>query len=173
MGGDNAPGEIVKGAVEAVQLRKDIKILLTGQEEKLKSELAKYTYPEDQIEIINATEVIETAEPPVKAIRGKKDSSIVVAMKMVKKGEGGRLFVSAGSTGGCFLLEGQVLVGRIKGVERPPLAPLFPTLKGFFPSDRLRGRMWMPDRHILCSLPRWAQFIWKALWGRRTRLSVS
>ena len=51
MGGDNAPGEIVKGAVEAVQLRKDIKILLTGQEEKLKSELAKYTYPEDQIEM--------------------------------------------------------------------------------------------------------------------------
>ena len=71
MGGDNAPGEIVKGAVEAVRLRKDIKILLTGQEEKLKNELAKYTYPEDQIEIVNATEVIETAEPPVKAIRGK------------------------------------------------------------------------------------------------------
>ena len=129
MGGDNAPGEIVKGAVEAVRLRKDIKILLTGQEEKLKNELAKYTYPEDQIEIVNATEVIETAEPPVKAIRGKKDSSIVVAMKMVKKGEADA-FVSAGSTG-AVLVGGQVLVGRIKGVERPPLAPLFPTLKGF------------------------------------------
>ena len=128
MGGDNAPGEIVKGAVEAVQLRKDIKILLTGQEEKLKSELAKYTYPEDQIEIINATEVIETAEPPVKAIRGKKDSSIVVAMKMVKRGEADA-FVSAGSTG-AVLVGGQVLVGRIKGVERPPLAPLIPTMKG-------------------------------------------
>ena len=127
--GTNAPGEIVKGAVEAVRLRKDIKILLTGQEEKLKNELAKYTYPEDQIEIVNATEVIETAEPPVKAIRGKKDSSIVVAMKMVKKGEADA-FVSAGSTG-AVLVGGQVLVGRIKGVERPPLAPLFPTLKGF------------------------------------------
>ena len=98
-------------------------------EEKLKNELAKYTYPEDQIEIVNATEVIETAEPPVKAIRGKKDSSIVVAMKMVKKGEADA-FVSAGSTG-AVLVGGQVLVGRIKGVERPPLAPLFPTLKGF------------------------------------------
>ena len=87
MGGDNAPGEIVKGAVEAVQKRKDIKILLTGKEERLKEELARYTYPKEQIEIVNATEVIETAEPPVKAIRGKKDSSIVVAMKMVKNGE--------------------------------------------------------------------------------------
>lgn len=87
MGGDNAPGEIVKGAVEAVQRRDDIKILLTGKEEVLKKELSAYTYPKEQIEIVNATEVIETAEPPVKAIRGKKDSSIVVAMKMVKKGE--------------------------------------------------------------------------------------
>ena len=71
MGGDNAPGEIVKGAVEAVQRRKDIKILLTGQEDRLKKELSGYTYPDDQIEIVNATEVIETAEPPVKAIRGR------------------------------------------------------------------------------------------------------
>src|SRR5699024_2999414 len=80
MGGDNAPVEIVKGAVEAVQKRKDIQILLTGQENVIKKELDKYTYPEEQIRIVNATEVIETAEPPVKAIRGKKDSSIVVAM---------------------------------------------------------------------------------------------
>ena len=128
MGGDNAPVETVKGAVQAVQQRKDIQILLTGREDVIKSELAKYTYPSEQIRIVNATEVIETAEPPVKAIRGKKDSSIVVAMKMVKNGEADA-FVSAGSTG-AVLVGGQVLVGRIKGVERPPLAPLFPTLKG-------------------------------------------
>src|SRR5699024_11404467 len=128
MGGDNAPAEIVKGAVEAVQKRSDIKILLTGREEVLKKELSGYTYPAERIEIVNASEVIETAEPPVKAIRGKKDSSIVVAMKMVKNGEADA-FVSAGSTG-AVLVGGQVLVGRIKGVERPPLAPLFPTLKG-------------------------------------------
>lgn len=128
MGGDHAPKEIVKGAVEAVQKRKDIKVLLTGQEEVLKKELAQYTYPEEQIEIVNASEVIETAEPPVKAIRAKKDSSIVVAMKMVKNQEADA-FVSAGSTG-AVLVGGQVLVGRIKGVERPPLAPLLPTLKG-------------------------------------------
>ena len=128
MGGDNAPVETVKGAVQAVQQRKDIQILLTGREDAIKSELAKYTYPSEQIRIVSATEVIETAEPPVKAIRGKKDSSIVVAMKMVKNGEADA-FVSAGSTG-AVLVGGQVLVGRIKGVERPPLAPLFPTLKG-------------------------------------------
>lgn len=128
MGGDNAPAEIVKGAAEAVQQRKDIQILLTGREDVIKKELAKYTYPAEQIRIINATEVIETAEPPVKAIRGKKDSSIVVAMKLVKDGEADA-FVSAGSTG-AVLVGGQVLVGRIKGVERPPLAPLIPTLKG-------------------------------------------
>ena len=128
MGGDNAPREIVKGAVEAVRKRKDIKVLLTGKEDVIRKELSAYTYPEEQIEIVNATEVIETAEPPVKAIRGKKDSSIVVAMKMVKKGEPDA-FVSAGSSG-AVLVGGQVLVGRIKGVERPPLAPLIPTLKG-------------------------------------------
>lgn len=128
MGGDNAPKEIVKGAVEAVKLRKDIHVLLTGREEVLKKELSEYTYPEDQIEIINATEVIETAEPPVMGIRRKKDSSIVVAMNLVKKKEADA-FVSAGSTG-AVLVGGQLLVGRIKGVKRPPLAPLLPTLKG-------------------------------------------
>ena len=120
MGGDNAPGEMIKGAVEAVRQRKDIKVLLTGQEELLRKTLSEYTYPTDQIEIVNATEVIETAEPPVMAIRRKKDSSIVVAMNLVKRGEADA-FVSAGSTGA-------VLVGG--HVERPPLAPLIPTAKG-------------------------------------------
>ena len=106
MGGDNAPREMVKGAVEAVRKRKDIKVLLTGKEDVIRKELSAYTYPEEQIEIVNATEVIETAEPPVKAIRGKKDSSIVVAMKMVKKGEADA-FVSAGSSG-AVLVGGQV-----------------------------------------------------------------
>ena len=128
MGGDNAPGEIVKGAVEAVQRRDDIKILLTGKEEVLKKELSAYTYPKEQIEIVNATEVIETAEPPVMAIRKKKDSSIVVGMNMVKNGEADA-FVSAGSSG-AILVGGQVIVGRIKGIERPPLAPLIPTEQG-------------------------------------------
>ncbi len=128
MGGDHAPVEIVKGAVEAVNQRKDIKVLLTGSEVLLKSVLAEYTYPENQIEIIDAKEVIETAEPPVKAIRSKKDSSLVVAMNLVKKKQADA-FVSAGSTG-AILVGGQVIVGRIKGVERAPLAPLLPTMTG-------------------------------------------
>ena len=128
MGGDHAPAEMVKGAIEAVNKRDDIKILLTGQEALLKKALSEYTYPKDRIEIIPASEVIETAEPPVMAIRRKKDSSIVVAMNLVKKGEADA-FVSAGSSG-AILVGGQVIVGRIKGVERPPLAPLIPTMKG-------------------------------------------
>ena len=128
MGGDNAPVEIVKGTVDAVNKRNDIKVFLVGQEEVVKKELAQYTYNEEQVEVVNATEVIETAEPPVMAIRKKKDSSIVVALNMVKKGEADA-FVSAGSSG-AILVGGQLIAGRIKGVERPPLAPLIPTAKG-------------------------------------------
>lgn len=128
MGGDNAPGEVVKGALEAVRTREDIKVLLVGQEPVIRGELSKYEYPEEQIGVVHATEVIETAEPPVMAVRRKKDSSIVVAMNLVKRGEADA-FVSAGSSG-AVLVGGQLIVGRIKGVERPPLAPLIPTEKG-------------------------------------------
>lgn len=128
MGGDNAPGEIVKGAVEAVQAEKKIKVFLVGKEEQVKAELAKYTYPQEQVEVVNATEVIAMAEPPVAAIRSKKDSSIVKGLYMVREGKCDA-FVSAGSTG-AVLAGGQVIVGRSKGVERPPLAPLIPTEKG-------------------------------------------
>jgi len=128
MGGDNAPGEIVKGAVQAVNLRNDVKVFLVGQEDVVKQELAQYTYNAEQIEVVHASEVIETAEPPVNAIRRKKDSSIVVAMKLVKEGTADA-FVSAGSTG-AVLVGGQLIIGRIKGVERPPLAPLLPTATG-------------------------------------------
>ncbi len=128
MGGDNAPVEIVKGAVEAISENRNVKVFLVGREEVIKEELKKYTYNEEQMEVVHATEVIETAEPPVMAIRRKKDSSIVKAMHMVKDGTCDAL-VSAGSTG-AVLVGGQVIVGRIKGVERPPLAPLIPTERG-------------------------------------------
>ena len=105
MGGDNAPGEMVKGAVDALGREQDIKVYLLGKEDIVNAELQKYTYDKNRLEVVNTTEVIETAEPPVNAIRRKKDSSIVVGMKMVKE-------------------------GRIKGVERPPLASLIPTEKG-------------------------------------------
>ena len=128
MGGDNAPAELVAGAVEAVREKSEIKVLLIGQEEAVNRELSKYTYNKEQIEVIGASEVIATEEPPVNAIRTKKDSSLVVGMNMVRRKEADAL-VSAGSTG-AILVGGQVLVGRIKGVERPPLAVLIPTERG-------------------------------------------
>lgn len=128
MGGDNAPGEIVKGAVDALAREAGLHIILVGRREDIERELAKYSYDKSRMEIVHAEEVIETAEPQVNAIRKKKDSSIVVGMKMVKEGQADA-FVSAGSSG-AILVGGQVIVGRIKGVERPPLAPLIPTEKG-------------------------------------------
>ncbi len=128
MGGDYAPLEIVKGAIEAVNESSHVKVFLTGQEDKINSELAKYTYNKEQVEVVPASEIIEMAEPPVMAIRKKKDSSLVKALNLVREGICDA-YVSAGSTG-ATLVGGQVIVGRIKGVERPPLAPLIPTADG-------------------------------------------
>ena len=128
MGGDNAPTEIVKGAIDAVNSCEDIKVILVGMEDVVNQELSKYEYNKDKIEVVNATEVIQTEEPPVNAIRRKKDSSIVVAMNLVKNNQADA-FVSAGSSG-AVLVGGQLIVGRIKGIERPPLAPLIPTKDG-------------------------------------------
>ena len=128
MGGDNAPAEIVKGAIDAVLASKKLKVYLVGRRDAVEAELSKYSFPAEQVEVVHAEEVIEMAEPPVMAIRRKKESSIVVAMNMVKRGECDA-YVSAGSTG-ANLVGGQLIVGRIRGVERPPLAPLLPTAKG-------------------------------------------
>ena len=128
MGGDNAPKEIVKGAVEAVNESGKVKVYLVGMQDVLEKELSGYTYQKEQMEIVPASEIIETAEPPVMAIRKTKDSSLVKALNLVKDGTCDA-YVSAGSTG-ATLVGGQVIVGRIKGVERPPLAPLIPTATG-------------------------------------------
>ena len=128
MGGDNAPGENVKGAVEAVNEDRRVKVFLVGREPVIREELKKYEYPEEQVEVVHAEEVIDTGEPPVMAIRKKKDSSIVKGMYLVKDGTCDA-FVSAGSTG-AVLVGGQVIVGRIQGVERPPLAPIIPNANG-------------------------------------------
>lgn len=129
MGGDNAPKEVVKGVVDAVNADKRVKVFLIGKEDAVKAELSQYTYDKERVETVHASQVIDTGEPPVMAIRAKKDSSIVKGLNMVKSGECDA-FVSAGSTG-AVLVGGQVIVGRIKGVERPPLAPVIPTAKGF------------------------------------------
>ena len=125
MGGDNAPVEIVKGAIAAVNASNECFVYLVGQEDVVRAELAKYTYNEKQIEVVNASEVIETGEPPVMAIRRKKDSSIVKGLNMVKNKEADA-FVSAGSSG-AVLVGGQVIVGRLPGVERPPIGAIVPT----------------------------------------------
>lgn len=128
MGGDNAPGQVVRGAVEAVREDKRVKVFLVGKEPVLREELKNDVYDSQRLEIVHASEVIETGEPPVTAIRSKKDSSLVRCMNLVKEGRCDAM-VSAGSTG-AVLVGGQVIVGRIPGVERPPLAPLIPTVNG-------------------------------------------
>ena len=128
-GGDNAPKEVVKGALQAIKAYPELQVFLVGVEELINKELEGVEYDKERLVIVNATEIISMAEPPVAAIRKKKNSSIVIGMTMVKNKEADA-FVSCGSTG-AVLVGGQVIVGRIKGVERPPLAPLIPTAKGF------------------------------------------
>ncbi len=128
MGGDNAPGCVIEGAVNAVKNHPDIKVKLVGVESILTNALSSYSYPKDRIEIVPASEVIEMSEPPVNAVRKKKDSSIVVGLTLVKDKEADA-FVSAGSTG-AVLVGGQLVAGRIRGIKRAPLAPLIPTMKG-------------------------------------------
>lgn len=129
MGGDYAPVETVRGAVEAVAEHPEIKVILVGKEDAIREELERYTYSQDNIEVKNATEIIEMGEVPTKAVREKKDSSLVVAMNLVGNDDADAV-VSAGSTG-AILVGGQLVVGRIKGIKRPALAPFLPTKKGF------------------------------------------
>ena len=129
MGGDDAPGVVIKGAVEAIAQKDRLKLILVGDKTTIEKELSGYTYDKDRVTIVHTTQVISNDEAPVAAIRGKKDSSIVVCQKLVRNGEADAM-VSAGSTG-AVLAGGQLIVGRLKGVERAPLAPLIPTEKGF------------------------------------------
>lgn len=128
MGGDYAPVEQVKGAVDAVNEKDNIFVYLVGIEADIRAELNKYDFAKERIQVVNATEIIENSEPPVNAVRTKKDSSLVKALMLVRNDDADA-FVSCGSTG-AVLVGGQILVGRIKGVERAPLAPLLPTSKG-------------------------------------------
>lgn len=133
MGGDNAPAEIVKGTVEALPVI-DGEIVLVGDEKVLTEELRKYSgkYPEERVSIRHASEVIFNEEAPVKAIRTKKDSSMVVGISMVKKGEGD-LFISAGSSG-ALMAGGLFILGRIQGIDRPAIASVYPILGANHPS---------------------------------------
>lgn len=125
MGGDNAPGEIVKGAVEASKLIED-EIVIVGDGDKIEFQLKKYKYSDEKISVKHASEVIENDDAPVRAVRRKKDSSMVVGLNMVKSGEGD-LFISAGNTGA--LMAGALFnLGRIQGIDRPAIASIYPIL---------------------------------------------
>jgi len=125
MGGDNAPGEIVKGAVEASKLIED-EIVIVGDGDKIQFQLKKYKYSDEKISVKHASEVIENDDAPVRAVRRKKDSSMVVGLNMVKSGEGD-LFISAGNTGA--LMAGALFnLGRIQGIDRPAIASIYPIL---------------------------------------------
>jgi len=127
MGGDLAPVETVKGAVEALAF-KDIIIVIYGDGHKIRAELSKYEYDKTLIEVVHTTEVIENEDKPVKAIKSKEDASMVVGLKALKNKEIDA-FVSAGNTG-ALLAGGLFKVGRIKGVNRPALCTVYPTMKG-------------------------------------------
>ena len=129
MGGDNAPGEIIRGTVEALRQDKEIQVVLIGDQAAIGSELEKARWSGERLEVVHASEVIGTDEHPVAAIRKKKDSSIVVGLRMVHEGKVDA-FVSAGNSG-AVLVGGQVIVGRMKGVERAPFAGVIPTEAGF------------------------------------------
>lgn len=128
MGGDYAPTAPIEGAVEAVNSISNLKILLVGKEEIINDELTKHQYPKDRIEIVDASEVIMTGEPPVRSIQKKKNSSLVVAMKNVRDGKADAL-VTAGNTG-SVLVGGQTIIKRENGVLRAPIATVVPTESG-------------------------------------------
>jgi len=127
MGGDNAPQVPVGAGVKAAnELR--MEIVFVGKEDIIRKELKRYNYPGDKIEIVNADEVISNHEEPAKAVRTKKNASVVVGGRLLKNG-GGDALLSMGNTG-ALLTTGLLVVGRIKGVHRPALATLLPTAKG-------------------------------------------
>ena len=128
-GGDNAPKEIVRGAVTSVNLFSDVNIVLSGDKTKIEAELAEIGYTGDKIEIIDAPEVIGFNESPTMAIRQKKNSSLVAGLTALKEREDLDAFISLGSTG-AVLAGGLFVVGRIDGVLRPTLASVMPNSKG-------------------------------------------
>lgn len=130
MGGDNAPAEIVKGAVEAAALISH-ELVIVGRQQEIEEELQKCGYTGQQITIVNADDVITMEDSPVKAIRRKTDSSLVVALNMIKSGEGD-ILVSGGNTG-ALMVGARMLLGRIDGIDRPVLASIYPCL-GMEPS---------------------------------------
>lgn len=127
-GGDHAPDIIIEACLLALEEENEIALILFGDEDIIQSKLKGKTYDTTRLSIVDAKEVIENTESPVLAIRRKKESSIVKGLKSVKDGQADA-FVSAGSTG-AVLAGGTLIVGRIKGIERPALGSFIPTMHG-------------------------------------------
>ena len=127
MGGDNAPDSVIEGAMLALREISD-DIIIVGKQDIIEASLKKYGYNGSRISVVNAEEVIVNDESPVRAIRRKKNSSIVVGLNMVKEGDGD-VFISAGSTG-ALLAGGLLVLGRVKGIDRPTLASIYPVIGG-------------------------------------------
>ena len=127
MGGDFGPSVTVAGAMEAVH-EFNLDVILTGDEKQIRQELQNLHYKGDRITVVHCTEIIENSDKPSTALRKKKNSSLVVAMQMVKDGEADAI-ISAGNTG-ALLAGGLFIIGRIKEISRPALAVPFPTPKG-------------------------------------------
>lgn len=130
MGGDNSPRVVVEGSIQALKEFEDLQIIITGKQNEINKELSKYEYDKNKITVVNATEVIDTNDHPVMAIRRKKDSSLVKALNLVKNNEADAI-ISAGSTG-AFMAGSLFIVGRINGIDRPALAPIMPGKNGKF-----------------------------------------
>ena len=131
MGGDNAPDANIKGALKAINKVK-AEVVLVGKEEVIRSKIKEFTGKEmeqvsDRLKIHNATETIEMEDQPTVAIKHKKDSSMVVGFNMLKQDEGD-VFISAGNSG-ALLAGATLIVGRIKGIDRPALAGILPAYK--------------------------------------------
>lgn len=128
-GGDRSPVVNVEGTIRAINENKDLHVILTGDEEVLRKELSKHQYNIEQITILHAPDVISCDEVPTEAIRKKKESSMVVALNLLRTDDEVKGLVTIGSTGA--LLAGAVLrVGRIRGVKRPGFCPILPTMTG-------------------------------------------
>ena len=128
MGGDFAPKQQVLGAVDALKKNEDLSLILCGDETQIKEILSTCEYDKERLEIVHTTEVIDMNEIPTKAVKTKKDSSTVVAFRLLKEGKADGL-VSSGSTG-AVLTAGVLILGRLKGVSRPALCPAVPDHRG-------------------------------------------
>lgn len=128
-GGDNSPQDVIAGTVAAVKARKGFTAVLVGNKEVLDVHISRYGYPQDRIEILDAKQVITCDEEPTVGVRTKPDSTVCKAFKELKENDDAKAFVSAGSTG-AVLVGATLKLGRIKGVARPALCPVIPTLHG-------------------------------------------